>query len=421
MLNLNHEHKAVIYWQTAYLTLVYLYAFTLPLSVKINAVVFIALAAYWLVYSFRFNFKLKKFFTSPYAKVLAFYLVLLCLSILVSDNKGNSLKYLTLQTSIFLLPLVFYKKLSPNQTRFCLKLYVLGCILISFFALYKNYTENFNSFAFTAESLGQVDWTYFSYMLPISVKFHAPYFSLYCCTALIITFWFCLTHIQKREFWKAGFLGIASGYLFAFSGVLASRSSLAFTIIVLTVALLVWGLKERRYVAVLVILSLAPILAFYTYKKVPYLKSKLESSAGLDERLTLWENGLEVIKNNLFLGTGTGDTQDTLTNTYKENGFENGVKEELNMHNQYLETTVGLGIIGLLTLLSMYFLIFRSAFVQKKIILICFISVFSLCSLTESLLDGRAGVLLFSFIVSLMLLNPMHSETESRSIEEGSL
>ena len=60
----------------------------------------------------------------------------------------------------------------------------------------------------------------------------------------------------------------------------------------------------------------------------------------------------EVIAQNWLWGVGIGDVQDVLNEEYKKRGFELGYKVNLDTHNQYLETWIGLGIFGLFLLVS---------------------------------------------------------------------
>jgi O-antigen ligase len=112
----------------------------------------------------------------------------------------------------------------------------------------------------------------------------------------------------------------------------------------------------------------------------------------------------ENIKENLWFGVGTGDVQDNLTECYKKNNFSSILYKDIyNSHNQFLQTTVGLGLIGfiVLTIFASYmlFLSFRNDF----IILTLFLMLFFFLSLTESMLEHQKGLVFFSYMACLLV------------------
>jgi len=73
-------------------------------------------------------------------------------------------------------------------------------------------------------------------------------------------------------------------------------------------------------------------------------------------------------------------------------------------HNQYMETLVGCGLIGLGLLLSILTIAFRSAILFKNSLLLSYLFVFSICFLTEALLEMEIGVVSFTFFTCLLTL-----------------
>src|SRR6185503_3496218 len=60
-------------------------------------------------------------------------------------------------------------------------------------------------------------------------------------------------------------------------------------------------------------------------------------------RLDIWLPGLEAIKENIWLGVGTGDHQMEMNRKYEKYNYTEGVRLEFNIHNQYLHTILNLG------------------------------------------------------------------------------
>lgn len=128
-------------------------------------------------------------------------------------------------------------------------------------------------------------------------------------------------------------------------------------------------------------------------------------------RIIMWKTSLDVWIENFIFGTGTGDYNDDLNLKNKQKGNLGVAEEELNSHNQFLNTSVQLGIIGLLVLC----MIFISSFIAsgnsiwKIMILITFIVNF----LVESFLETQSGIVLFCVILILFLTNQTKFKTSS--------
>jgi O-antigen ligase len=120
-------------------------------------------------------------------------------------------------------------------------------------------------------------------------------------------------------------------------------------------------------------------------------------------RPVLWKNAVTVIRNDPFFGTGCGDLKDELQKQYRSAGFFTGIKFNLNPHNQYLHTTVGVGLIGLVFLLMMLMIPAWKAFQQKNWFVFAFLLVFILNGVTESVLEVQNGVLLFTMVYALLI------------------
>jgi O-antigen ligase len=117
-------------------------------------------------------------------------------------------------------------------------------------------------------------------------------------------------------------------------------------------------------------------------------------------RLLEWQASLSTIKKSWFLGVGTGDGQDAMK-TYYASYNSSTVKMDFNSHNQYFETILELGIIGLISLLGCLFLpVFRPG---HSILYFSFILLFGLMCLTESMLARQKGIVFFMIFQSLFL------------------
>src|SRR5690606_5082693 len=109
------------------------------------------------------------------------------------------------------------------------------------------------------------------------------------------------------------------------------------------------------------------------------------------ERFEIWKNSEEVFLKSPIIGHGTGDYKDVLFEQYKQNNYTNGISNKFNSHNQYLDTSLQLGLAGLIILIVfLYRKILNSSkenFEKKYIFIIFVISL-----ITESMFDRHWGI-----------------------------
>lgn len=121
-------------------------------------------------------------------------------------------------------------------------------------------------------------------------------------------------------------------------------------------------------------------------------------------RLEVWKSAREVFFRNLYLGTGTGDIKDEMIAEYQSQGFTAAAEKQLNVHNQFFQAGVTLGIPGLILILLMFLVPFIVSFRRKQIPMIIFLVMTGFNLLVESMLETQAGVVFFAFIYSLLLI-----------------
>ena len=127
----------------------------------------------------------------------------------------------------------------------------------------------------------------------------------------------------------------------------------------------------------------------------------VESSAS---RLIMWSTSVSLILENPFFGVGTGDVTDALNERNKKLGNTGVVEKSLNSHNQYLNTGVQLGLLGLVPLLIVFGTSLWLGIKRRKILLILVVCTFMLTLLFESFLETQAGVMPVTFLTLLFTL-----------------
>jgi len=119
-----------------------------------------------------------------------------------------------------------------------------------------------------------------------------------------------------------------------------------------------------------------------------------------------------LIKNSGLMGYGINNSTKKLTECYNQKVGSMSVLsiEKYNSHNQFLETTIGMGIVGGLILLSIYSIIIITGIKRMDyMILFYFIIVFSF-GITESFLVRQWGLAFFSFFTPFLLNRQLNSK-----------
>lgn len=122
-----------------------------------------------------------------------------------------------------------------------------------------------------------------------------------------------------------------------------------------------------------------------------------------DFRLSLWRNAFLVWEEEPLMGFGVGDAKKRLMEVHGEQGLDAVFNTKYyNAHNQFLETAMQTGLIGVIALfivlaIPIYYSIRKKQELIFQFLIICFINF-----LFESMLQRLAGVLFFAFWYSYL-------------------
>jgi O-antigen ligase len=126
-------------------------------------------------------------------------------------------------------------------------------------------------------------------------------------------------------------------------------------------------------------------------------KSNTNSEKSSALRLLVWHASLELIEENLILGVGIEHTHDAQVNKYEQLGYAGAKKYELNSHNQFLQTAVMFGLVGLFILLIWLGSVIKNFFFTKNNVAILFILLVAFNLQVEAMLEAQTGVLFIAF------------------------
>jgi O-antigen ligase len=244
---------------------------------------------------------------------------------------------------------------------------------------------------------------------------HPAYFSSLVVMALLGAFW--LQWHKKLTGW---WIWLLQAWLLVFMMLISARMSvLAFAISAVLLSLyLGWQAGNKRVVAAS--LMGAPLFALAVFWILPERLQQrftelsqlsyqidaplLTDFTGLTIRLAEWSGVQTALHDHWLIGHGTGGGKAALQEAYQKIGFEVGLQYGYNAHNQFLETALHNGLIGVLLLLMVFITAFWHAFRRKNWLAMWLLLYFFMCIQTESMLVRHRGVLFMALYLSLCLL-----------------
>lgn len=172
----------------------------------------------------------------------------------------------------------------------------------------------------------------------------------------LIGIWYILTRSWDRTVWWKIVLYIGA-LMTTLGGLAVSEGRSGFLIgIILVLSFVFFEIWKRKKIAGIVIAVLIP---FVFIVLASHHKRMNENEIRKEPRIFLWKAAVSVVRENPILGNGISDAQekfDVSRVKYQSEEFKlNWVKSpHLDCHDQYLQTTMEFGVLGLLILLFLY-------------------------------------------------------------------
>ena len=218
---------------------------------------------------------------------------------------------------------------------------------------------------------------------------------------------------SPRLTWRQGlFHTLYLGCSLVFLTQLSSRMALLTALLVLTASVFFLVRTGRLRPIHLPLLLLALLLPWALingnkvnqsrYQEMVNLKGTYQSDrwGGRALRIQKWKYTLHCYLQFPLLGTGAGDFQKELLDTYRQNDFSPGFENRFNSHNQYLQTLATLGPLGLALLLACLFLPLRWHWQDRYWLGIATVLLVAASMLTESLLERQKGIYILGLLAN---------------------
>lgn len=409
----------------------YLLLFSLPFGKSFFVpILFGWLCAVFLSYFVRRDYSFS-WFRGLLILPVIFYLLQL-IGFFTSKNANGGLFDMQMKLSLLLVPMLLpYQRDSYNVNRNnFLWSFVAGCLAASLFnlgyAVFRSYSLVKGLWVFNP--ISKYNWDNYFLGTEFSQLIHPSYFALYLLVALLIIGFELRRWRSIRPVIK---IAVILGALLLLTSLILLQSRAG--ILGFGLLALVWVLylvfAKRSFIlglAVFFALMILSILMFTKFNRLANTAKSLENTAdyGFNHqskddattiRFWIWKSDFLLIKEHPVWGVGTGDVRDMLQKQYESQGMTNAAQERLNAHNQYLETWLGTGIFGLLSLLAMLFVPMWIGIKRRDWLLVSFLGLCSMSFMFESMLNTIAGVGFFAIFYTMLVSNLAVKKTKTSS------
>lgn len=360
----------------------------------------------------------RTFFKDHFNKIsiamIAYFFILLC-SLLYSANIKVGVSFISDSISLLAIPILplFISKKEVNLLLISnIYIYFLCGIffLLFFIALLRNVNEGYSLTYIYQSVMGhevpQNKYRYFNYWYFVYDKFTSPldiqpiYLGLFANIGL--AFLFFLKKMKQVKFYYIKLIIL---------GLLVLLSASRWQILICGLNFIIFILFFEHSKAANKILGIALFVFFILMVSLinPVTKTRLieafsykeafykDDFGGTSLRIKKWKSAINGVSKNPILGYGVGDGKEVLLNQYKEDKFYLGYYNKYNAHNQYLDTLLYVGIVGLVLLCLILFYAYRYS--VHKMYLFLITNVFLIGFMTESVLNRQWGAISFPFFL----------------------
>lgn len=415
---------------------------TLPFSIKLCSISIALLTANWLIEG-NLRAKWETIKHNRLIWVLSGFYILHVFGMLITEDIRGGLYDLEKKFSLFVLPVVIgtSERLSTKEMTAIFYAFIITCLVAVIASLvfiilsghnitdpehlnfdYVNKDKFRDSFSGPAETWNLLSYVGFGSFLGI----HPTYFSLYIAFAVILFVWQFRDLFQNRGYVIKILSAIALLILLMALIFLSSRIVI-FSFSTLCILLLGnYFFRKQKYLhgalyscafisIILLLIYINPVTYFRVIQEPLNTGFRYPSTDqhwnSWNLRLLQWKSSLRIIESNWLTGIGTGDSQQYLNQEYDKIGL--GIfQSDFNAHNQYLQTTLDLGILGFsFLILSFFYPVIKSGN-NQNLLFLSFLFLFGVCCLSESMLEVQKGVVFYSLFNSLLIFHVLHLKPE---------
>lgn len=396
----------------------YVFVFFLPLAPKMLPIFIIAISLLWLLEG-NFSEKITKLKSSYTALGFISLYLLYLIGILYTQNTTHGWKDLETKFTLLLFPLIYATSENANKiSSFKIFRYLaLGCTLAAFIGLAQSSYLFFYELYARANNIVLETYPYTNYFFSayVSPFLHTGYFALYINVSVAFMFYHLLFHANNLKLKTKQLFILLLVFLSIYNVLLLSKIGLITMIAIYIFLFFIWAKQRFSVLKLTGIFALLMLSIFVIILALPKVRmnfenviettfskneNELDSEDGSASRLVAWKTASDMVKKHFLIGVGTGDVKQTLADEYQKRGYWNAYEIKLNSHNQFLQTTLAIGLLGLLALLFLIFINFKTALANKNLLHLIFIAAVCLQFIVEASLETQAGVIFIAFFNS---------------------
>lgn len=249
---------------------------------------------------------------------------------------------------------------------------------------------------------------------------HHNYLAMYLIAAIALLYTQLSKHWKSDNWRRTRWIVVADMMALAiYMVIMGSRSGLV-VLALLALACLVhlafvkkqWAATGLMVIALGLMIGISYLAAPRLYWRIIYSAQKIASGQQGDSRQMLWKCGLEVLDGHEIIGHGCDGYWDLLHEKYVEHNFAEGfLHEQYNTHNQYLETALATGLIGLAVMLAFMLLPFIASFTHRprNLPFVLFSLVYAGCIAFEGSFARQMGLMFIFWWYAILLLDLQES------------
>jgi O-antigen ligase len=343
----------------------------------------------------------------PIPVLYSLQVVIVALGLLHSTNLDIGID--EIERSIYLIviiPIIYLMRSYVQWITRLLKFFAVSCIAVAFFGFASALVLDVSSFSEFIEH-GYEKFLEYAGIQPL-------YLSIYLLLILFFLLEFIRTNydlLNATNKW-----GLAGASFLVILIIIFLRSKTA--IILLPALLFIYGvivLKRRGWLVVFLLMFVAVLTFLLDRDNFPKPVDEYGAvSKAFDQRLYIWKGAVEGIKTSPWIGAGTGGTQELLNEGYAKIGYQEGIDNQFNAHNQYLQFMARNGLPELLCFLVILAYSFWKSTQHSNYTFLMFNILVSLVMLTESFLSVQKGIVFFYFFMLAFIYLPQKKEETSQ-------
>ncbi|CAN5412169.1 hypothetical protein BH09BAC5_BH09BAC5_07200 [soil metagenome] len=350
------------------------------------------------------------------ALLYVFYLT----GMLITENTKSGYAQLETKLTLILGPVIFSSIAFPEKfsKKKIFIAFITGCFIALLTCLahstYCFYDERWQvAHGLLADTYTNYNFFYASLL---SWLVHPSYFAMFLCLCIFYIFTQIFNNSDGYSPLQIRLLLVLNIVFSFFIFFLASRLGLGVMLLIWFGVIVYFILWRKMYLRGVIIFSAILITFIFLYKTQPIIASRFDSvietirSKNIDKTTTesssarrlIWGVASDIISENWLVGVGTGDVAPTLMSKYNEIGMTGAKEHNWNVHNQFLQTFMAIGLPGIVTLIAIFILPAYSAIKEKRYLFLAFLIIFGLNILVESMFEAEDGVLFFIFFYTVL-------------------